>query len=56
MRDGTEMAQVEVDGKVYTVKVGEKFAQEFALESIKDDCATFSHRTSRFTLCLNPQK
>ena len=55
-RNGTEMAQVEVDGKVYTVKAGETFAQEFSLESINDDCATFSHRNSSFTLCLNPQK
>jgi hypothetical protein len=55
-RNGTEMAQVEVDGKVYTVKEGETFAQEFSLQSINDDCATFSHRNSSFTLCLNPQK
>jgi hypothetical protein len=56
MKNGRQMAQVEVDGNVYTVRVKEVFADDFEIVSIDGDCATFRHDDSEFALCLNPQK
>ena len=54
---GKEIAQVEVDGKVYSVSEGEKFAQgQFKLVSISGDCATFLFGDEQFTLCATSPK
>jgi hypothetical protein len=55
-KNGQQMAQVEIDGTVYTVKVGQTIAFDFKLVEIHDTCADFTHVTHPFTLCLNPQK
>jgi hypothetical protein len=56
-QNGTQMAQVEVDGTVYTVAEGETFADNFQLVSINGSCAdfTFNGDTS-FTLCQSTGK
>lgn len=49
---GQEMAQVEVDGAVYTVGEGDSFDDGYRLVSIDGSCANFTHNTSTsFTLC-----
>ena len=54
---GGEVAQVEVDGKVYTCREGETFAEgQFELVSIDGDCATFLFGDERFTLCATSPK
>ena len=54
---GKEIAQVEVDGKVYNVSEGEKFAGgQFKLISISGDCATFLYGDEQFTLCATSPK
>ena len=54
---GGEVAQVEVDGKVYSVSEGETFAQgQFELVSITGDCATFLYGDEQFTLCSTSPK
>ncbi len=56
-RDGATHAQVEVDGTVYDVVVGEQFAGgRFELRSVGGNCATFLFGDEQFTLCINPQK
>lgn len=56
-RNGVQKAQVEVDGTVYTVDVGESFDDGFRLTSISGDCADFvSGDGEDFTLCVSPQK
>jgi hypothetical protein len=49
--DGTEKAQVEVDGTVYTVAEGDTFDDGYRLVSIEGTCAEFTHGGSSFTLC-----
>jgi hypothetical protein len=53
MDNGTEKAQVTVDGVTYQAAPGDTFADEFLLVSIADPCANFSWQTSTFTLCLS---
>ncbi len=54
---GGEVAQVEVDGKVYSVSEGETFAQgQFELITITGDCATFLYGDEQFTLCATSPK
>lgn len=56
-RDGATRVQVEVDGTVYDVGIGDQFAGgRFELASVADSCATFLFGDERFTLCITPQK
>jgi hypothetical protein len=57
-RDGATRVQVEVDGQVFDVGVGETFGpnDEFELSSVADNCATFLFGDERFTLCISAQK
>jgi hypothetical protein len=40
-----------VDGTVYTVEEGERFATSFELLSLNGDCATMLYGDDQFTLC-----
>ncbi|HZD80096.1 MAG TPA: hypothetical protein VE646_08650, partial [Actinomycetota bacterium] len=53
---GGTKAQVEVDGKVYTVAEGQTFDGNFKLVSISGQCARFLYGDEPFSLCTNPQK
>ncbi len=56
-RGGKAMAQVEVDGTVYEVAVGAKFAAgEFELRSTSGTCATFLFGDQPFSLCATASK
>ncbi|MBI4259253.1 MAG: hypothetical protein HY658_01685 [Actinobacteria bacterium] len=55
-QNGELMAQVEVDGTVYTVSEGETFAGSFRLVDIDGTCATFLFGDERFTLCEQAPK
>ena len=56
-RDGATHVQVEVDGTVYDVVIGEQFASgRFELRSVGGNCATFLFGDERFTLCIDAQK
>jgi hypothetical protein len=56
-RDGATRVQVEVDGTVYDVGIGEQFASgRFELRSVGEGCATFLFGDEQFTLCINVQK
>jgi hypothetical protein len=56
-RDGATRVQVEVDGTVFDVGIGERFAGgRFELRSVADSCATFLFGDERFTLCISPRK
>ena len=56
-RDGVTHVQVEVDGTVFDVVVGEQFASgRFELRSVAGNCATFLFGDESFTLCINAQK
>jgi hypothetical protein len=56
-RDGATRVQVEVDGTVFDVGIGEQFSGgRFELRSVADGCATFLFGDERFTLCISPQK
>ena len=56
-RDGATHVQVEVDGTVFDVVVGEQFASgRFELRSVAGNCATFLFGDESFTLCINAQK
>lgn len=50
-QDGTQVAQVEVDGNAFVVAEGEEFADNFRLESIQGGCANFLFGDEAFTLC-----
>jgi hypothetical protein len=54
-KGGTKV-QVEVDGTVFTVSVGETFDGNFRLVSISGSCARFVFGDEGFTLCTSPQK
>jgi len=57
VRGGVERAQVEVDGTVYNVAVGNKFASgEFELRSASSGCATFLFGDQPFSLCATASK
>jgi hypothetical protein len=49
--DGEKRAQVRVDGTVYTVSPGERFAENFQFVSASGQCATFLFGDDQFTLC-----
>jgi hypothetical protein len=49
--EGGQRAQVQVDGTVYTVEEGERFAESFQLLSINGECATMLFGDDQFTLC-----
>ena len=53
---GVSKAQVEVDGVVYTVGLGQTFAGSFNLTSITGSCAGFLFGTQSFSLCETAQK
>lgn len=56
-RDGATRVQVEVDGTVHDVGIGETFAGgRFELSSVAGNCATFLFGDERFTLCISAQK
>ena len=57
-RDGATRVQVEVDGTVHDVGIGETFGPngQFELVSVADDCATFLFGDERFTLCITARK
>ncbi len=50
-RGGSRRAQVQVDGTVYTVDEGERFAHNFQLLSTSGQCATMLFGDDEFTLC-----
>jgi hypothetical protein len=54
-QDGTKV-QVEVDGNVFTVSLGERFDGNFRLVSISGNCARFVFGDEGFTLCTSPRK
>jgi hypothetical protein len=50
-------AQIEVDGTVYTVDEGDRFAGgDLRLQSVNRSCVTVSSGSDASTMCLNPQK
>jgi hypothetical protein len=56
-RDGAMRVQVEVDGTVFNVGIGEPFAGgRFELRSVSGNCATFLFGDEQFTLCITAQK
>jgi hypothetical protein len=56
-RDGATRVQVEVDGVVYDVGIGDTFAGgRFELRSVSGNCATFLFGDEQFTLCVSAQK
>ena len=48
---GGPVAQIEVDGTVYKVKEGERFADNFELVAASGQCATILFGDDQFTLC-----
>jgi len=54
--NGQPKAQVEVDGKVYTVAAGGSFAGNFKLVSISGSCGNFTYGDQSFTLCVSSNK
>jgi hypothetical protein len=56
-RDGATRVQVEVDGTVFDVGIGQQFAGgRFELRSVGENCATFLFGDEQFTLCISAQK
>jgi hypothetical protein len=53
---GEPVAQVDVDGTVHIVEVGETFDDNFELMAISGDCATFLFGDQSFTLCEEAPK
>lgn len=50
-RDGEPQARVQVDGTVYTVGEGERFADSFEVLSISGECASLLFGDDQFSLC-----
>ena len=50
-QEGAGRAQVQVDGTVYTVDEGERFAGNFQLMSASGRCASMLYGDDQFTLC-----
>ena len=48
---GKDRAEVQVDGTVYTVDVGEEFADSFKLLSTSNNCASLLFGDDQFSLC-----
>jgi|ERR671923_513716 hypothetical protein len=56
-RDGATRVQVEVDGNVFDVGIGDTFGGgRFELRSVSDNCAMFLFGDEQFTLCISAQK
>jgi hypothetical protein len=56
-RDGATRVQVEVDGTVFDVGIGDQFSGgRFELRSVANNCATFLFGDEQFTLCITAQK
>ena len=55
--NGQTRAQVEIDGTVYNVAMGESFGPggRYELRSVSGDCATILFGDESFTLCTTPQ-
>ncbi len=55
--NGVGRAQVDVNGQVYDVAVGEAFANgRYRLRSVSANCATFVRGDEAFTLCVDENK
>lgn len=52
---GQEQADVRVDGAVYTVAEGDRFADSYLVQSLDPPCASFLHGDEAFTLCEGQQ-
>lgn len=50
-QSGEQRARVQVDGTVYTVEEGDRFADNFELLSIEGQCASLLFGDDQFTLC-----
>ena len=50
-RNGEAHARVQVDGTVYTVAEGERFADNFELLSVSGECASMLFGDDQFSLC-----
>ena len=48
---GEDRARVQVDGTVYTVSEGDRFAENFQLVSISGSCASLLYGDDQFSLC-----
>ena len=48
---GEERARIQVDGTVYTVGEGDRFAENFELVSISGECASLLYGDDQFSLC-----
>ncbi len=51
VQGGRNRARVNVDGTVYTVDEGERFAENFELVSVQGSCVTMLFGDDQFTLC-----
>jgi hypothetical protein len=58
MQGGEQMVQVEVNGNVHNVGIGDSFGpgNDYMLQSISRPCATFLFGDEPFTLCVSVQK
>jgi hypothetical protein len=58
MQGGERMVQVAVNGNVHNVGVGDDFGpgNDYMLQSISGNCATFLYGDEPFTLCVSVQK
>ena len=50
-QNGRTRAQIQVDGTVYTVDVGERFAENFELVDISGQCASILYGDDQFSIC-----
>ena len=50
-QNGGQRARVQIDGTVYTVREGDRFADNFELLSIEGQCASLLFGDDQFTLC-----
>ena len=50
-QDGRTRAQIQVDGTVYTVDVGERFAENFELVDVSGQCASILYGDDQFSIC-----
>ena len=48
---GRTRAQIQVDGTVYTVDVGERFAENFELVDVSGECASILYGDDQFSIC-----
>jgi hypothetical protein len=50
-QNGRMRAQIQVDGTVYTVDVGERFATNFELVDVSGECASILYGDDQFSIC-----